>query len=305
MHAPWKEDEQPIVERGKSVVSDTIAAHRSTLSSDAHRTIWLGLTLAAVGGFLDAFTYVGKGHVFANAMSGNVVITALALQAGDWSGAGRALSAIAAFIVGVMVANTLRLPRVSRVVRQPHMTALVVEMTLLVMIGAAPHGVSDTVIVLGVTFVAAVQTSTFRLLADWTFTSTMSTGNLRSLVDAIVDWTTNRQHVDARKIAHFGAVCLAFFAGAIIGGMTTIYWGDRAAWVVAVLVAVCIIIMALRMWRKLPPLSLRPRAEIPFPRLRSLPGRRPQAGAHAFSKGGGTMRGVAAATSDSSQEESS
>jgi uncharacterized membrane protein YoaK (UPF0700 family) len=208
------------------------------------------MALAAVGCFLDAFTYVGHGHVFANAMSGNVVLTALALQRGDWDGAGRTLSAIAAFLVGVMAANTLRLPRVGRLIRQPHLLALILEMALLVVIGAAPSAVPDRVIVLGVTFVAAIQTSTFRQLAGWTFTSTMSTGNLRSLADALVDWTTGRGRLDASKAVHFGTVCFAFFSGAVIGGVTTLHWGDRAAWVVALLVGVCVTLVVLRLHRE-------------------------------------------------------
>ena len=225
------------------------------------RTLRLGLPLAAVGGFLDAFTYVGHGHVFANAMSGNVVLTALALQRGDWDGAGRTLSAIAAFMVGVIAANALRLPQVNRIIRRPHLTALLLEFALLVVIGAAPQVVSDDAIVLGVTFVSAVQTSTFRRLGDWAFTSTMSTGNLRSLADALLDWTIGRNGLDARKIRHFGAVCLAFFSGAVIGGFSTLRWGDRAAWVAALLVTICVMHLLPRF-----------RAHTPFPTGRTMRG---------------------------------
>lgn len=241
-------------------MSNNLAANRETALNEAHQKLGLGLVLAMAGGFLDAFTYVGQSHVFANAMSGNVVLTALAFQRGDWDGASRTLSAIAAFMVGVVVANTLRLPQVSRVIRRPHITALILELTLLVVIGAAPHGVPDSVIVLGVTFVAAVQTSTFRRLGDWAFASTMSTGNLRSLADALVDWTIGRRKLDARKIAHFGAVCLAFFVGAVIGGVTTIRWGDRAAWVAALLVTICVIHLLLHLRAEEPRSTRRPTA---------------------------------------------
>ncbi len=241
--------------------------------NDAHRTLGLAVPLAAVGGFLDAFTYVGHGHVFANAMSGNVVLTAIALQRGDWDGADRTLSAIAAFLVGVGAANAIRLPMVSRVIRRPHITALLVELILLVVIGMAPRGASDDTIVLCVTFVAAVQTSTFRQLGDWAFTSTMSTGNLRSLADAIVDWMTGRNALDARKIAHFGLVCLAFFFGALTGDVSTVRWGDSAALAAATLVAICVILL----WQR----------------------------THSFVPTGRTMRGMRARTFDPSQERAS
>ena len=39
--------------------------------SDSFR---IGAILAAVGGFLDAYTYLARGQVFANAQSGNIVL---------------------------------------------------------------------------------------------------------------------------------------------------------------------------------------------------------------------------------------
>ena len=41
-----------------------------------------GLCLAAVGGFLEAYTYTLKGGVFANAQTGNLVLFALRLTPG-------------------------------------------------------------------------------------------------------------------------------------------------------------------------------------------------------------------------------
>ena len=37
-----------------------------------------GLLLAGAGGFLDAYTFVGRGGVFANAQTGNIVLLAVA-----------------------------------------------------------------------------------------------------------------------------------------------------------------------------------------------------------------------------------
>ena len=39
--------------------------------SDSFR---IGAILAAVGGFLDAYTYLARGQVFANAQTGNIVL---------------------------------------------------------------------------------------------------------------------------------------------------------------------------------------------------------------------------------------
>ena len=57
---------------------------------------WLeiGFCLCFVGGFLDAYTYVSRGGVFANAQTGNLVLLALGFARGDGLSALRYLTAI-------------------------------------------------------------------------------------------------------------------------------------------------------------------------------------------------------------------
>lgn len=43
----------------------------------AHEMLRVGLCLAFTGGFLDAYTYLLRGGVFANAQTGNMVLMAL------------------------------------------------------------------------------------------------------------------------------------------------------------------------------------------------------------------------------------
>ena len=42
---------------------------------------------AIVGGFLDAYSYLARGHVFANAQTGNVVLLGVRAAAGNWTSA--------------------------------------------------------------------------------------------------------------------------------------------------------------------------------------------------------------------------
>lgn len=46
----------------------------------------LGAVLALTGGFLDAYTYLIRGGVFANAQTGNIVLLGVRLMEGDWGG---------------------------------------------------------------------------------------------------------------------------------------------------------------------------------------------------------------------------
>ena len=48
------------------------------------KSVRLGVLLAAVGGFLDAYTYVTRGGVFAGAQTGNVVLLGVDVAGGRW-----------------------------------------------------------------------------------------------------------------------------------------------------------------------------------------------------------------------------
>ncbi len=66
---------------------------------------------AIVGGFLDAYSYLARGHVFANAQTGNVVLFGVRAAAGNWTAAWETLPSILAYMCGVAVARLLRVRR--------------------------------------------------------------------------------------------------------------------------------------------------------------------------------------------------
>lgn len=61
-------------------------------------TFCLGALLAVTGGFLDAYTYLTRGRVFANAQTGNLVLLAMNLAGGQFQKAQYYLIPILAFI---------------------------------------------------------------------------------------------------------------------------------------------------------------------------------------------------------------
>jgi uncharacterized membrane protein YoaK (UPF0700 family) len=67
----------------------------------------IALCWAAAGGFLDGFTYVGHGHVFASAMTGNVVLLGINSISGSWRTAFRYLPPILAFLLGLSTARAI------------------------------------------------------------------------------------------------------------------------------------------------------------------------------------------------------
>ncbi|OUQ74212.1 hypothetical protein B5E48_13250 [Massilimicrobiota sp. An105] len=68
----------------------------------------LASLLAIVGGFLDAYSYVCRDHVFANAQTGNIVKLGMSIAQGDSFQTVKYLIPILAFFLGVFITMFLR-----------------------------------------------------------------------------------------------------------------------------------------------------------------------------------------------------
>ena len=60
--------------------------------------------LSFVGGFMDVYSYLCRGHVFANAVTGNMVLLGLNVSQGAWGNCGKYLLAIVAYGCGIFAA---------------------------------------------------------------------------------------------------------------------------------------------------------------------------------------------------------
>jgi uncharacterized membrane protein YoaK (UPF0700 family) len=192
--------------------------------------------LALAGGFLDGFTYLGHGHVFANAMTGNVVLLALGCVSGMFEGGLRHLPPILMFLLGVTVARALQTPSIARRLRRPHLAALLIQIGTLVALALLPQRTADVWFTMSIAFAASVQVESFRRVNGRSFNSTFTTGNLRTFAEGAFVWLIADVGEDARGATlDFGVICLAFFSGAAAGGVATMHFGNSALWIDVVL----------------------------------------------------------------------
>ena len=71
-------------------------------------SFFLTAILAIVGGFLDSYSYLMRGHVFANAQTGNIVLFGVNLQKRDFTQAFYYFVPILAFAVGVILVEVIK-----------------------------------------------------------------------------------------------------------------------------------------------------------------------------------------------------
>jgi uncharacterized membrane protein YoaK (UPF0700 family) len=195
------------------------------------------MSLAIAGGFLDSYTYVGRGGVFCNAQTGNLVLLGIAAANGRFHDALAYLLPVIAFVCGVIVAETIK-SRGGKFFRidWPYL-ALAFEIAVLFAIGLIPASGANTLVVLSASFAASLQVSSFNRLANSGFSTTMCTGNLRMAVRTAHSAFVSKSKDDLRASARYCLIILAFVVGAAVGAFATAALGARAIWLSTALLA--------------------------------------------------------------------
>lgn len=216
------------------------------------QSVRLGVLLAAVGGFVDAYTFMTRDGVFANAQTANVVLFGIDMVQGNWRSGLGYLPPLVAFTVGVFTAEAMSRPAVVRLVRRPVRAVLAMEIAVLAVVGFVPTSVPNAYVTVAISFVAALQVTTFRTLVDQAFSTTMTTGNLRSLSQATFHRIVDGDRAAGTRAVNFGAVVGGFFFGAVLGSVMVRILDTGAAWVAAALLLAALGLFMFDEWRGVP-----------------------------------------------------
>ena len=191
----------------------------------------LGALLTVAGGFFDAYTYLCRGGVFANAQTGNIVLLGLELAEREWLRALAYLAPILAFALGVVVAEVVKQRGKARQAGGAGMhwrqVIVLAEFVLLAVAAFLPQRMNMAVNIL-ISFVCAMQVEAFRKVRGSAFATTMCTGNLRSGTEQLVIWRQTGDANAARKARHYYCIILFFILGAALGAVCTDTLGERA-----------------------------------------------------------------------------
>ena len=197
--------------------------------------------LTLVGGFLDAYTYFERGGVFANAQTGNIVKLGISLANGAREKYLSYLLPICAFAVGLMASLLIKEVLERHEMRLVRRTVLAAEIVGLAVVGFIPLGEQwDAYANCIVSFVAAMQYETFTTFRGEAIVTTMSTGNLRKMVDALF---LGIMHNDVDKLLRAGlffSIIATFTFGAFLGTRACDAMGRAAVIPVIALLALAI-----------------------------------------------------------------
>ena len=215
--------------------------HHGQMSESFLTAVFLSLS----GGLQDAYTYLFRGKVFANAQTGNIVLLSQNLMEGNWDRTLHYLVPLFAFALGVLAAEKMR-ERFCRMQRL-HWRQLVVlgEVVLLFAVGFLPQQQNLLANAI-VSFSCAMQVQAFRKVDGYAFASTMCIGDLRSGVEALCIWRRTREPQAKNRMLHYFGIILLFALGAGFGSQSSARLGGHAIWFSCGLLLVSFALMFIR-----------------------------------------------------------
>ena len=178
--------------------------------------------LSVIGGFLDAYTFVSRDGVFANAQTGNFARLAICLANGNWELVLRYFIPIIFFVVGVSVAMWISSysPKNQLLCWQHY--AILLEISLLFIVSWIPYGkVSNVCANVMVSFTCAIQVESFRKVLGTPFASTMCTGNLRNATEYLNHFFVDKEKSFLQKSVQYFGIDILFVFGAMVGTFAT------------------------------------------------------------------------------------
>ena len=218
---------------------------RSSRRGQMSEAFSTAVCLSLSGGLQDAYTYLFRGGVFANAQTGNIVLLSVNLLSGSFQRALTYLVPLLFFALGVLTAEIIR--RHFRTMQRFHWRQMIVigEIVLLFAVGFLPQRLNLLANAI-VSFSCAMQVQTFRKVDGFAYASTMCIGNLRSGMEALCGWLYTRNPAIRKKVGRYFGIILFFALGAGLGGVSIRIWDSRAIWLSCLFLACSFVLMFIK-----------------------------------------------------------
>lgn len=203
-------------------------------------SIRLGIILALSGGFMDAYSYIQRGQVFANAQTGNMLLFGVNLSEGHYQAMLSYLFPVLAFAAGIALADTVRVREANLL--HWRQIAVLAEALILIVVSFIPTTMNLPANAL-TSFACGIQVESFRKIHGRGIATTMCIGNLRSGTENLHHYvhTKERKYLDS-SLLYYGII-VSFIIGAVIGNAMVHIMHQRAILCCSVLLIVTFFIM--------------------------------------------------------------
>ncbi len=200
------------------------------------------LILTLIGGFLDSYSYLTRGGVFAFAQTGNIVLLSINLCLGNLDKIASYLMPITAFILGTTFVRIIEKKYKYLKIVHWRQVILVFEAILLSIVGFMPKNM-DKIACLLISFVCAMQIEAFRRFNGVNLMTTMCTGNLKKATDSLIDYFYLKDKNLLKASMTTYCAILVFIIGCTMGTFLSMIFDKKSILFLPVAVIVAFIIM--------------------------------------------------------------
>ncbi|MFV0552195.1 MAG: YoaK family protein [Anaerorhabdus sp.] len=211
-------------------------------STQVSDSLGLGLLLTLSGGFMDAYSYLFRGKVFANAQTGNILLLGINIFEGQWENTIKYLIPIIAFSIGIAIADIVRRKLKERKSIHWRQIAIITEAMILLLVGFLPQELNLVANSL-ISLVCGLQIESFKKIRGLGAATTMCVGNLRYATEWLCEYAYTKNQDAIEKGWLYLAVILFFVFGAIIGSICIKYLGQYSIFICSMILIVGFISM--------------------------------------------------------------
>ena len=182
---------------------------------------------------MDAYSYLCRDHVFANAQTGNILLFGVNLSTGNFTSALRYLFPVLAFALGIAIAEIAR-----NCFNKKHLhwrqVTLLTEAVILLAVAFIPQNLNLLANSL-ISLACGAQVESFQKVNGRGIATTMCIGNLRAATQAVCNYGFTKNKAEKEKgFLYFGIITI-FIIGAVIGNFFVSVWQEKAIMVSAAL----------------------------------------------------------------------
>lgn len=191
--------------------------------------------LTFCGGFIDAYTYIQRGHTLAAGQTGNIIFFSTSLANGNIVGMLNRLSTILAFILGLIIVTIIHAHSQSHYWRIFEMIPIIV---ICIIVSFLPKSVPNYYVVPLLAVGLAMQNGAFRKIEGLGYSSGFTSGNLKKTVLAWSQYYFDKDPNQKEPAGNYSLLVVSFASGAIISALLQKVLGQYTLLVAAVFLVV-------------------------------------------------------------------
>lgn len=203
----------------------------------------IAMLLALVGGYLDIYSYLARGKVFANTQTGNLVLLGYNIAQGNLEKVLYYILPISSFVGGIWLAKIIEFKMKEGKYFDWLHFLLGIEIVALFIVMFIPEGKLNVIANIMVSFVCALQVQGFRKVNGNSYSTVMFTGNLKNVAERFSHYSITKESDALENGMIYLGITLMFVIGGWLGALITMEYEAKAVGLVNIVLGLVFILL--------------------------------------------------------------